>query len=41
MRIVWKVEDMLSEIAAARRESRDSFGDDTLLLEVSRCAIRV
>lgn len=34
MRVVWKAEDMVSEIAAARRESRDSFGDDTLLLEV-------
>jgi acetyl/propionyl-CoA carboxylase alpha subunit len=34
MRVVWKAEDMVTEIAAARRESRDSFGDDTLLLEV-------
>eukprot|EP01127_Copromyxa_protea_P016737 TRINITY_DN5026_c0_g1_i1.p1 TRINITY_DN5026_c0_g1~~TRINITY_DN5026_c0_g1_i1.p1 ORF type:complete len:705 (-),score=166.30 TRINITY_DN5026_c0_g1_i1:21-2111(-) len=40
MRVVWKAEDMATEIASARRESKDSFGDDTLLLEKYFAAVR-
>ncbi|WP_055595056.1 acetyl/propionyl/methylcrotonyl-CoA carboxylase subunit alpha [Streptomyces hirsutus] len=33
MRLVWDPERLAEEIAAARREARASFGDDTLLVE--------
>ena len=33
MRLVWDAELLPEEIAAARREARSSFGDDTLLVE--------
>ena len=33
MRIVWKADDLLDEIQAARREALHAFGDDRLLVE--------